>query len=135
MTTTGTDRNDRMNRHLLRLALAACLAAFALAVLPTCALAAEPAAPLGADRHKAKGVACADCHGKAKKPAYVQAAQCLACHGPAAALAEKTAAVKPENPHASPHWGAAMECAVCHRQHEAPVDWCAHCHRFGFKVP
>ncbi len=129
MTTTGTERTHAMTCLLLAAAVSAAL------LLPLPAAAAGPAgAPRGAELHKAKGVACADCHGKAKKPSYVEAAQCLTCHGPAEALAASTAQVKPENPHASPHWGAQMQCAVCHLQHAAPVDWCAHCHRFGFQV-
>ena len=111
----------------------AALRALLVAVLLPLAAAAEPL-PLGADLHKGNGVSCADCHGKATKRTFVEAEKCLSCHGPATALAEKTAAVKPENPHASPHWGAQMECNVCHRQHEKPVDWCAHCHNYGALV-
>jgi hypothetical protein len=106
-----------------------------LGLLPLAAGAAGPVPGMSADRHKAKGTSCAGCHGKAKKPTMVEAGTCLTCHGPAAALVEKTAAVKPENPHASPHWGTQIECSVCHRQHEKTVDWCAHCHNYGFKVP
>jgi hypothetical protein len=106
-----------------------------LALLPLVAAAAGPTGGLTADRHKAAGTSCADCHGKTKKPALVEADKCLTCHGPADALVKKTAVVKPENPHASPHWGTQIECSVCHRQHEKTVDWCAHCHNYGFKVP
>ena len=106
-----------------------------LAALLTLAVAEAQPAGMSADRHKTLGVSCADCHGKAKKPTFVEADKCLACHGPAAGLVQKTAAVKPENPHASPHWGTQIECSVCHRQHEKRVDWCAHCHNYGFKVP
>jgi RecJ-like exonuclease len=113
---------------------AAALLLLAAVLLPLPALAGDGPAP-GADRHKERGVACADCHGKAKKPTYVEAVTCLGCHGPAEALSQKTAAVKPENPHASPHWGAQMECAVCHRQHKPTVNWCDHCHLFKFQVP
>lgn len=107
-----------------------------------CARCHDPAGPkaLGAKlpsghRHGLAGVGCADCHGKAAKPQPASVEACLACHGPAAELVKKTAAVKPENPHDSPHWGPQMECSVCHRQHEATVNWCAHCHTFDFKVP
>jgi len=90
---------------------------------------------LAADRHKAGGVGCEGCHGK-EEPAFVPSERCLACHGgTAAALAQKTAAAEPENPHASPHWGGRMGCDVCHRQHEQTVDWCSHCHSFHFQVP
>ncbi|MFO0581689.1 MAG: cytochrome c3 family protein [Anaeromyxobacter sp.] len=115
-----------ITKKLARLALLAAL------TLPLAAAAGEK---FSADAHQAKGVSCADCHGKAKKKTFVEAERCLSCHGPGEALAAKTAAVKPENPHASPHWGAQMECNVCHRQHKATQNWCDHCHRFGFKVP
>jgi hypothetical protein len=88
-----------------------------------------------ADLHKAKGVGYRECHGKTKQPTFVPAARCLECHGPLDALIRKTASVKPQNPHDSPHWGARMECNVCHLQHEKTVSWCNYCHAFGFKVP
>jgi len=108
------------------------LALLAALLLPLTA--AAEGAPLGAKAHEAKGVSCQDCHGKGKKT-FVEAERCLSCHGPAEQLAAKTAEVKPENPHHSPHWGPTMECNVCHRQHKATQNWCDHCHRFGFKVP
>ena len=97
--------------------------------------AAAQAPTLSADMHKAKGVTCVDCHGNAKKKTFVAAERCLGCHGSPADLVKKTAHVKPENPHDSPHWGPTMECNVCHRQHEKTVNWCNHCHAYGFKVP
>jgi Cytochrome c3 len=109
-------------------------AALLVALLPLAAVAAEPATGMGAERHKASGVSCVACHGAARKPTLVEADKCLSCHGSAAMLVQKTSAVKPENPHASPHWGTQIECSVCHRQHEKTVDWCAHCHNYGFKV-
>ncbi|MBK9797717.1 MAG: cytochrome c3 family protein [Holophagaceae bacterium] len=118
---------------LKRIATAARLLLF-VALIPL-AQAAEQAPKMTADLHKAKGVSCADCHGKAKKKTFVSADRCLGCHGPVADLVKKTAAVKPENPHDSPHWGPQMECTVCHRQHEKTVNWCNHCHVYGFKVP
>ncbi|WP_306590189.1 cytochrome c3 family protein [Geothrix sp. 21YS21S-4] len=104
------------------------------AMIPLGLAAAQPAT-FTADLHKAKGVSCADCHGNGKKKTFVPAERCLGCHGPEADLAKKTAEVKPENPHASPHWGSRMECNVCHRQHEKTVNWCNHCHAFNFQVP
>jgi len=97
----------------------------------------QPAsAALTADLHKNKGVDCAGCHGSEGIKTYVPAERCLTCHGGnRSELVKKTATVKPENPHDSPHWGARMECNVCHRQHEKTVDWCSYCHAFNFKVP
>lgn len=131
----GKERHPTMLRHHSRLLRAALRALLLAALLPMATGAAEKAPALGADLHKQKGVSCADCHGKVKKPTFVEAAQCLGCHGPADALARKTAEVKPENPHASPHWGNEMECNVCHRQHEKTVNWCDHCHVYKFQVP
>lgn len=85
--------------------------------------------------HQQKGVGCAGCHGAAKRPAPAATDRCLACHGPYQGLVEKTSGLKPLNPHDSPHWGADIECAVCHRQHEQTVNWCAHCHTVSNAVP
>lgn len=125
------ERNPAMPRPTLLRSLASLL------FLGFCAfsLAAAPVKGHAADRHQVKGISCADCHGKAKKKKPVAADRCLECHGPATEVAKRTAAVKPENPHDSPHWGPQMDCTVCHRQHEAPVNWCNNCHAFGFKVP
>jgi hypothetical protein len=132
-----TPLNERIttmpNPRLKRLGAAFHLLIFA-AFLPI-AQAAAQTPTLSADMHKAKGVTCVDCHGKAGKKAFVTAERCLSCHGTPADLVRKTAAVKPENPHDSPHWGTTMECGVCHRQHEKTVNWCNHCHAFAFKVP
>lgn len=86
-----------------------------------------------ADLHKSKGIRCEGCHAKAQGKTFVPAEKCLSCHGPASALAQKTAGEA--NPHASPHWGPDMECTVCHRQHEKTVNWCGHCHKYDFRVP
>jgi len=95
----------------------------------------QPVSVLTADLHKEKGVSCEGCHGTAEEKTFVSADRCLSCHGSMSDLVKKTAAVKPENPHDSPHWGARMECNVCHRQHEKTVDWCSHCHAFNYKTP
>jgi Cytochrome c3 len=128
------ERIFHMLSPLLKGFLTASLLLFFVALVPL-NLAATQAPTMTADLHKAKGVTCVDCHGTTKKKTFVAAERCLGCHGPAADLVKKTAAVKPENPHDSPHWGPAMECNVCHRQHEKTVNWCSHCHAFNFKVP
>lgn len=86
----------------------------------------------GADRHVAHGVSCETCHGPDKNnPQYPDETTCVKCH-PKAAVAEKTKTLKP-NPHAAPHNG---DCTLCHMQHEAPVNYCAQCHRFTYpKIP
>ena len=106
-----------------------------IAVLMALSVSGQTASVMTADLHKDKGVSCDGCHGSEATRAFVSAERCLSCHGDRPALVKKTAAVKPENPHDSPHWGSRMECNVCHRQHEKTVDWCSHCHAFNFRVP
>ena len=85
----------------------------------------------GADRHTAKGVQCAACHGPdPKNPIYPEEAQCVACHDKAA-LAKKTQNLPQANPHAAPPNG---DCTLCHMQHEPAVNYCAQCHNFKFNV-
>ena len=132
----SSPRPARVGAALRRLLVAVLIPlAPAAAQAPAKAPAPAQAPATAAARHQAKGVTCVDCHGPAKKKTFVAAERCLGCHGPAADLLKKTAAVKPENPHDSPHWGPTMECNVCHRQHATPVNWCNHCHAFAFKVP
>lgn len=116
------------------------LLALSLSVAAPIALArAAPRPPVHALRednpHAKASVGCVDCHGTKKPTAPATAATCLGCHGPSDELVKKTAEVKPENPHTSPHWGTSMECSVCHRQHRPTVNWCASCHTFDGKVP
>jgi len=106
-----------------------------IALWMTLSLSGQTASVMTADLHKDKGVGCDGCHGSDKTKTFVPSERCLTCHGGRSALVKKTAEVKPENPHDSPHWGSRMECNVCHRQHEKTVDWCSHCHAFNFKVP
>ena len=88
-----------------------------------------------ADRHVAKGLSCQMCHGPDdKNPQTPTIDTCTACH-PKDALAEKTAKVKPANPHVSPHYGKDLECTNCHLGHMQSENFCDQCHQFGFKVP
>lgn len=109
----------------------AALACAALLVLATGGAFAQDLAKVHADAK----VACAKCHVQAK-PAKSPAkpnASCVTCHGPQKALAEKTAAAKP-NPHAPPHLAAGdtQACNDCHHVHKASEVACTECHR-GFK--
>ena len=52
------------------------------------------AADFGADRHGAKGVACASCHGEKNEVAYPSIEQCSKCHNPAD-MEKKTKDMKP----------------------------------------
>lgn len=89
----------------------------------------------GSHLHQLSGVTCQKCHGKAKKPQALTMKQCIACHGSTDKLAEKTAKVKPENPHTSPHYGTTLDCNVCHHQHQKSENFCNQCHKFDFTVP
>jgi len=89
----------------------------------------------GSHLHALRGMKCEQCHGKVKKPEPVEMAKCLACHGETAKLAEKTANVKPHNPHQSPHYGTDADCNLCHHQHAKSENLCAQCHKFDFVVP
>ena len=92
------------------------------------------AADFGADRHGAKGVACASCHGEKNEVAYPSIEQCSKCHNPAD-MEKTTKDMKPSNPHTSPHYGNQLDCVNCHVQHGETVNFCDQCHTFGFKVP
>ncbi len=81
--------------------------------------------------HTAKGLACTVCH--PKPDVMPDTATCSGCH-PKDQLAEKTAGVKPHNPHISPHYGKDLDCVNCHVGHEASVNFCVQCHNFSFEV-
>jgi hypothetical protein len=83
------------------------------------------------DKHQKSGINCAGCHKETPPNAKVPMAACFQCHGDYAKLAEKTKKL-PQNPHAS-HLDD-LECDKCHHVHKPSVDYCAQCHKFGFKV-
>jgi hypothetical protein len=114
---------------LLTLGLGLGAGAFAEGAKP----AATAAATLAA-KHGGNGVACKQCHGSGK-PQPVATQKCVTCHD-TKATAERTANVKPTNPHNSRHFGTEADCNSCHHQHKASQSLCADCHpRFNFKVP
>lgn len=80
-----------------------------------------------ADKHVAKGLDCAACHGDGpKKP--VHGAKCLECHTSFEEVAKKTTDIKP-NPHANHIVESSdLECTECHQGHKADVVYCANCH-------
>lgn len=105
------------------------------AVLSAWSSGAVEAAEFLADRHGARGVACASCHPEKPTPT-VDMSLCLGCHGGSyAALAEKTADTESGiNPHDT-HLGEA-QCTSCHRGHKLPVLSCDNCHEFAdIRVP
>ncbi len=88
----------------------------------------------GSHLHRLNGVGCVECHGAVAKPKEVAFEKCTSCHA-TAALAERTATVKPANPHKSPHYGTNADCNLCHHQHEKSENYCLQCHQFDFHVP
>lgn len=86
--------------------------------------------------HAEQGIDCAQCHDNVKNPEPVSMEKCLSCHGETAKLAEKTANVKPNNPHENRHYGTEADCNLCHHQHKKSENFCLPCHpRFAFAVP
>ena len=80
--------------------------------------------------HATRSVTCSGCHGE-KLPALEDKPandRCLACHGSYEQLAAKTpgADFPDRNPHKS-HLGD-INCTVCHKAHQASVNYCLECH-------
>ncbi|MCD8339543.1 MAG: cytochrome c3 family protein [Burkholderiales bacterium] len=105
----------------------------ALAQFSVTSYAQAPAGNWGADRHVARGVTCDKCHGANNEIGTPGMDQCVQCHVPEQ-VAEKTANVKPQNPHSSPHYGNSLDCTLCHAQHSETTNYCASCHDFDFNV-
>lgn len=96
---------------------------------------AVQAAPGIADTHTAKSVPCEACHGPDKANLATPTLEtCAGCH-PVKALSEKTASVKPTNPHLSPHYQDQLDCTLCHTGHIDQENYCNQCHKFDFKLP
>jgi hypothetical protein len=88
--------------------------------------------------HAKAGIACAPCHGKGlpKPDDTVANDRCLACHGPADALVQRSEPkdFKDRNPHRS-HLGD-IACTVCHKGHAPSMVYCLDCHRkFTMAIP
>ncbi len=88
----------------------------------------------GSHVHRLSGLSCSGCHPKGKRQEAMKSEKCLTCHD-TEKVGEKTAGVKPENPHKSPHYGSSLGCDMCHHQHAKSENYCAQCHRFEFRVP
>ena len=96
---------------------------------------AHAADHFGADRHVARGLECRTCHGPdLKNLEYPTIETCTQCHN-TKGLSQKTADVKPHNPHLSPHYQDQLDCTNCHLQHAETENYCNQCHQFDFKVP
>jgi hypothetical protein len=84
--------------------------------------------------HLLSGVACAQCHADPNNAQPAGFKTCLQCHD-MDKVAAATKAVKPTNPHTSPHYGKEADCNLCHHQHEKSENYCLQCHKFAFHVP
>jgi hypothetical protein len=79
--------------------------------------------------HAVKNLSCTGCHDSFFPEERASEERCMECHKGYAAVAAKTAKIKP-NPHES-HLGE-IRCTLCHKAHAASVDYCAKCHSFGY---
>ena len=86
-----------------------------------------------ADRQAAQGLTCNACHKETPPAKRVKTEQCQTCHGDYAALAKRTAAMKPNNVHEN-HLGD-LDCRECHQGHKSDKLACAECHQFTFSMP
>ena len=91
-----------------------------------------PAYP-ASSRTEPMGVTCAQCHGEGEKADYsgLMYEKCIACHGPAAKIAETSQARlgTSDNVHNSAHWGQELACSMCHTVHkENTQNFCVRCH-------
>ena len=86
-----------------------------------------------ADKHEAKGLSCAACHGTDSPEKGVKKEECLSCHGSYGALSEKSQI------HAymtAPHFPGGDDCGHCHQAHAKSVLLCNKCHEeINLKVP
>jgi hypothetical protein len=81
-----------------------------------------------ADKHKAAGVACADCHKETPPANETPTTVCMTCH---ADYKDKAASsVDPHNAHMSYE-----SCGDCHHAHKASENQCMSCHSFNLKTP
>lgn len=78
-------------------------------------------------RQEHKSLSCQTCHGVSAPTQAPANKACFTCHGSVESLVKKTSHFA-LNPHDSPHWGTDVPCGTCHRQHQAPRDYCAACH-------
>jgi hypothetical protein len=84
--------------------------------------------------HHLSDIGCRDCHGETTPFKAIGKAQCFNCHGSGEGVAKRTAHREP-NPHLSVHYGADLDCDLCHHVHGKSENFCNQCHEFKFVVP
>lgn len=84
------------------------------------------------NEHARGGITCATCHGTLFAFEIPSLEKCLKCHKKYEPASEKNSDEAP-NPHRS-HLES-PPCSLCHKAHEASVNYCnnANCHNFNFK--
>jgi RecJ-like exonuclease len=123
------------NRFFLILVLSCAILGIGMEAMAQGAKPSGPVPATLAESHVQKGIGCPQCHGTGKTQA-VTMDKCQTCHGDGKAVAQRTAKVKPTNPHDSRHFGTEADCNSCHHQHRPSESLCADCHSgFKFKVP
>jgi hypothetical protein len=81
-----------------------------------------------ADKHKAQGLECSNCH-KENPPANdVPKEQCLSCHEDYNQVAASY--IDPHNAHVT-----YTNCSDCHHGHRESENQCQGCHSFNLKTP
>ncbi len=85
-------------------------------------------AQLLADRHKASGLGCKDCHKEAQPGSGVAAEACIDCHENYKELGDSS--IDPHNAHV-----ASSGCEDCHHAHKPSEMMCQGCHFFDIEVP
>ncbi len=88
-----------------------------------------PAGTLLADKHKAAGVACSDCHAENPPAVAVTTDTCLKCHEDY--KDQSNSYIDPHNAHIT-----YSDCSDCHHAHKAGEMICQGCHHsFNIQAP
>jgi hypothetical protein len=81
-----------------------------------------------ADKHKAAGVECADCHKETPPATEAPTAVCMTCH--ADYKDKASSSIDPHNAHMTYE-----RCGDCHHGHKESENQCMSCHSFSLKTP
>ena len=80
--------------------------------------------------HKRLSTQCIKCHQQEKPTKAIGAFKCAECHETPENMAKETAELGTRNPHTSIHYGTALPCEECHKEHSEPFNLCFEaCHR------